>query len=220
MAYSFTAANLQYLTATGITSTALSPMTLACWARPYTDGRSAGTASQLISVQQAGTAQRNTLATILSPSSTFRCAANAVGAITNGAADTVVVASANSWSHFASVFTSSTSRTSYVAGGSPVTNTTDIGTQLSGDIVRIAVRFGVSLGTYGNGDICEVGVWSASLTAIEIASLACGVTCDLVRPQSLVFYAPLIRDLVDVRGGVILTNTNGATVSNHTRVYA
>jgi hypothetical protein len=40
-----------------------------------------------------------------------------------------------------------------------------------------------------------------------------------VRPQSLVFYAPLVRDLQDVRGGLTITNNNGATVAAHPRVY-
>lgn len=63
-------------------------------------------------------------------------------------------------------------------------------------------------------------MWNVALTAAEIASLADGMTCDKVRPQSLVFYAPLVRDLIDVTGGEIFTNTNGATVANHPRVYA
>ena len=47
-----------------------------------------------------------------------------------------------------------------------------------------------------NGRIAEVGIWNVALTAEEIASLAKGMTCDKVRPQSLVFYAPLVRNLV------------------------
>ncbi len=66
----------------------------------------------------------------------------------------------------------------------------------------------------------EVGIWNAALTAAEIASLANGMTCDKVRPQSLVFYAPLVRDLIDQKGGLTITNNNGATVANHPRVYA
>jgi hypothetical protein len=66
----------------------------------------------------------------------------------------------------------------------------------------------------------EVGIWNVALTAAEIASLAKGMTCDKVRPQSLVFYAPLIRNLQDVRGGLTITNNNTATVANHPRVYA
>jgi len=71
-----------------------------------------------------------------------------------------------------------------------------------------------------DGLIAEVGIWNAALTADEIASLAAGMTCDKVRPQSLVFYAPLVRDLVDVKGGLTITNNNTATVANHPRVYA
>ena len=71
-----------------------------------------------------------------------------------------------------------------------------------------------------DGSIAEVGIWSAALTAAEIASLAKGMTCDKVRPQSLVFYAPLVRDLVDAKGGLTITNNNTATVANHPRVYA
>jgi hypothetical protein len=66
----------------------------------------------------------------------------------------------------------------------------------------------------------EVGIWNAALTASEVASLAKGMTCDKVRPQSLVFYAPLVRDLQDQKGGLTITNNNGATVANHPRVYA
>ena len=68
--------------------------------------------------------------------------------------------------------------------------------------------------------IAEVGIWNAALSAAEIASLAKGMTCDKVRPQSLVFYAPLVRDLIDQKGGRAITNNNGATVANHPRVYA
>ena len=71
-----------------------------------------------------------------------------------------------------------------------------------------------------NGLIAEVGIWNAALTAAEIASLAKGMTCDKVRPQSLVFYAPLVRDLTDQKGGLAIANNNGATVANHPRVYA
>ncbi len=71
-----------------------------------------------------------------------------------------------------------------------------------------------------DGRIAEVGIWNAALTAEEIASLAKGMTCDKVRPQNLVFYAPLVRDLVDQKGGLTITNNNGATVADHPRVYA
>jgi hypothetical protein len=70
------------------------------------------------------------------------------------------------------------------------------------------------------GQIAEVGIWNVALTAAEIASLAKGMTCDKIRPQSLVYYAPLVRNLIDQKGDLTITNNNGATVANHTRVYA
>ncbi len=62
-------------------------------------------------------------------------------------------------------------------------------------------------------------MWQATLTAAEIASLSKGMTCDKIRPQSLVYYTPLIRDIQDLARGMTLTNTN-STVANHPRVYA
>ncbi len=70
------------------------------------------------------------------------------------------------------------------------------------------------------GQIAEVGIWNVALADAEIASLADGMTCDKVRPQSLVFYAPLVRELIDARGGLTITNNNAATVAAHTRVYS
>ena len=69
------------------------------------------------------------------------------------------------------------------------------------------------------GQIAEVGIWNVALTAAEIASLSKGMTCDKVRPESLVFYAPLVRDLIDAKGGLAITNNNGATVAPHPRIY-
>ena len=62
-------------------------------------------------------------------------------------------------------------------------------------------------------------MWQASLTAEEVSSLAKGMTCEKIRPQSLVFYTPLIREIQDLARGMTLTDTS-TTVSNHPRVYA
>ena len=71
-----------------------------------------------------------------------------------------------------------------------------------------------------DGQIAEAAMYNTELTAAEIASLAKGMTPDKIRPQSLVFYAPLVRDLIDQKGGLTITNNNGATVANQPRVYA
>ena len=107
------------------------------------------------------------------------------------------------------------------ANGVPGTAFSKVGSfQTSLDQFSIGALTRTPVVSYFAGDIAEVGIWNVALTADEIASLAKGTTCDQIRPQSLVFYAPLVRDLIDVKGGLALTNNNGATVSNHPRVYA
>ena len=129
--------------------------------------------------------------------------------------------STNSWNHGCAVFTSTTSRTIFLNGGSSATNSTNVTTNIN-TVDKTAIGcLGRSPNTaFFQGRVAEVGIWNAALTAAEVASLAKGMTCDKVRPQSLVFYAPIVRDLTDQKGGLTITNNNGATVANHTRVYA
>jgi hypothetical protein len=81
------------------------------------------------------------------------------------------------------------------------------------------VRAASAFTNYLNGSLAEVGIWNAALTAAEVLSLARGMSPSLIRPQSLTIYAPLVRDLIDKKSGLTITNNNGSTVSNHTRIY-
>ena len=126
--------------------------------------------------------------------------------------------SAGTWTHAAGVWSSLSSRTAYINGGSSGTNTSS---QNAITLTRAQIAANAAAATNRmNGLIAEVGIWNAALTDAEIASLAKGMTCDKIRPQSLVFYAPLVRDLIDQKGGLTITNNNSATVANHPRVYA
>jgi hypothetical protein len=137
-----------------------------------------------------------------------------------GVATTTAGYTANTWHHACGVFTSSTSRAVYLDGTNSGTNATNI-TPSGLDTTTIGSRFTQNTnGVFLNGLIAEVGIWNAALTAEEVASLAKGMTCDKIHPQNLVFYAPLVRDLIDQKGGRTITNNNGATVANHPRVYA
>ena len=69
-----------------------------------------------------------------------------------------------------------------------------------------------------DGRISEVGIWDAVLTASEIAQLAQRMKPMRVRPQNLQFYAPLVRELIDVRGGLAGAAT-GTSAADHPRVY-
>jgi hypothetical protein len=127
---------------------------------------------------------------------------------------------ANNWHHAAGVFLSRSSRTAYLDGTSGNANTALVGAPTSLNYVSVASAFaGGNWRGHFDGQIAEVGIWNAALTQPEIASLAKGMTCDKIRPQSLVFYAPLVRDLIDTKGGLTITNNNGATVANHPKVY-
>jgi hypothetical protein len=125
------------------------------------------------------------------------------------------------WQHGAAVFAANNSRTVYLDGGNSATNTVNNTATPTFTRIGIGIYFNATStpSSYLDGRLAEVGIWSAALTAAEVASLSKGMTCDKVRPQSLVFYAPLVRDLLDQKGGLVITNNNSATVSNHPRIY-
>ena len=213
MAYDFNGTT-QRLSVTSTPVTAV-PLTLACWFRP---GRVSSN-EVLLTVINASTGDRFALLPLGSLAGD-PLRANVLAGVNQGSADSTIGFSANSWQHGCGVFASNTSRTVYLDGGNSAVNTTSI--EPSGvNQIRVASRPLISVeGLFFDGQVAEVGIWNAALTAAEVASLAKGMTCDKVRPQNLVFYAPLIRDLIDAKGGLTITNNNGATVANHTRVYA
>jgi hypothetical protein len=74
-----------------------------------------------------------------------------------------------------------------------------------------------------NGSACCVALWDAALTAAECHSLNVGFSPRRIRPQSLMAYGPLVRDLQSVVNRMFFmesfTNTGSATVSDHPRAY-
>jgi hypothetical protein len=210
MAYRFTATSSQYLSA-GASVTAGSPVTIAYWVRP-TDTLAGN--FMHVSVGDSGSTHRIQM---------YRNSANFnIDSIATSTAGFFISSafSSGTWAHCACAFASNTSRTPYINGSASSTDTTNIGTQNAFNETLIAARRNVTAGVFGNDTIAEVGIWNVALTAAEVASLAKGMTCDKVRPQNLVFYAPLVRDLIDQKGGLTITNNNGATVATHPRVYA
>ena len=204
MAYAFTAASSQHLTTASAAATAR-PITIACWF--YT----ASTALQSC----VGNTDNAFNGVVL------RLNMQKVQASTGnlGALNGVTNYTTSAWQHGAGVW-SSTNRYVFLNGAQ---DASDAQSTLGGTptLVSIGSRFaGATAGIFMDGLIAEVGIWNVALTAAEIASLADGMTCDKVRPDSLVFYAPLVRDLIDYSGGLTITNNNSATVAVHPRVYA
>jgi hypothetical protein len=213
MAYNFAAASTRTLS-TASSPASGAPMTIAAWARPTTTGDMV-----ICSVGVSSAAHRNQLQ-LGQSATTLQINIFAIGASGTGQGTRTVTRGSSVWSHFAGVCDSATLRKAFIDGVAGTDNTTNCGSQNAANSIVVGARWNTTLGNYMTGDIAEVGVWDVALTADEIASLAKGMTCDKVRPQSLVFYAPLVRDLQDVRGGLTITNNNGATVANHPRVYA
>jgi hypothetical protein len=120
--------------------------------------------------------------------------------------------------HLAGVYTSSSVQSFINGSAGSIANHSLSFPSFNRISIGVVMRGGGQTG-YGALAASEIGFWNVALTASEIASLAAGFTPDQIRPQSLQFYTPLVNNLIDVRGGLAITNNNGASVANHPRVY-
>lgn len=208
MAYNFTRASSQYISGNS-PSVAVYPVTFSSWIYATNDTvamtimtwmQAASTLGFriLLAGQAAGDPIRGNLLTTV----------NYISQTTTGF-------TINTWHHICYVCSSSTSRTIYKDGGSSGTNTTDA-TPTSLTRLWIGGNGGADL---FDGYISDVALWSAALNTSEINSLAKGFSAKRIRPQSLEYYVPLVRNLYEYNSSTTLTNNNTATVTNHNRIY-
>lgn len=216
MAYVFVAASTQYLNTSTSPVSAL-PFTLFAHFYPTRN-----TVRENIFSPNVNSGTDNTLsmleydATVVGKPvrATYRVALSAVET-----ADSTTAPTQNAWNAAMAVFTSSSSRSIYLNGGNSATNSnTATGTPIY-DRVSIAALLRATAALYFDGRVAETAIWSVALNTSEMASLAKGFKPSRIRPQSLVFYAPLVRNLQDIKAGRAITNNNTATVGNHPRVY-
>jgi hypothetical protein len=216
MAYEFTSASSQYLEINTTIFKSQNKITLVGWV-----WRNASGSWQIIGPAKAASSRlyiapasdNNTYVGVENGSGTYGTTGN--------------VEAIQQWSHLAMVFdgtqTGNANRLKYFTNGTQKTlsfvGTIPSSTSSDANVETFHINRLQNASIIGNGRYAEVGVWHAALTAAEIASLAKGMTCDKVRPQSLVFSAPLVRELIDQKGGLTITNNNGATVANHPRIY-
>ena len=129
--------------------------------------------------------------------------------------------STGTWHHAAGVFATTSSRSVYLDGGGKGTNATS-STPSSLDATTIGAGYwdqAVNSSPF-SGSIAEAAIWNVALTDAEVAILATGVSPRSVRPESLVFYVPLVRDDdEDLVGGLSLTPINTPSISAHPRVF-
>lgn len=120
----------------------------------------------------------------------------------------------NTWHHICFVCSSSTSRIVYRDGTASAANTTN-------DTPTSLTRVLIGSNTVENFDgyISDVAIWSAALNTGEINSLTKGFCAKRIRPQSLEYYVPLVRNLYEYNSSIALTNNNTATAIAHNRIY-
>ena len=137
-----------------------------------------------------------------------------------GVASTSSAYSTNTWQALVGRFISDTSRNVTLDAFTGTNATSAPVTEASIDRLQIAcVTLSGAVQNAFDGRLAETAIWTENLNDDEVASLTKGFKPTRIRPQSLVFYAPLVRNLQDTRGGLALTNNNSATVADHPRVY-
>lgn len=106
--------------------------------------------------------------------------------------DTTTTQNYNAWNHGCIVATNSTDRAVFLNGGGKNTDTTSV--SFPSGIDRVSInRIGDSTpSSDGPAYLAEAAIWSVALTDDEVTILSKGYSPPFVRPQSLVFYAPVI----------------------------
>lgn len=212
MAFSFNGSN-QSISATGAPVLDV-PATLCCQVYPnnitsdsFILNVGASNSNAYIGISLEGTSTGDPVA------ATYRSAA----AVSGSAQKTGFVA--NAWQNVAGIFSAVNSRIVYLdalASSANTVNVPDLGTMA---LLGIGFLNRQTPALWSNSRIACAAMWSVVLTDDEITSLSKGFSPRRIRPQSLVFYAPLIRNLTDIKGALTLTNNNSATVADHPRVY-
>lgn len=224
MAYKFTASSSQALSIASAPATDY-PITMSAWIKVNTPVL-AGCVSLFRVDNNGDTRMLRLLSVSNGTNCNFRAQVINTASGTNSAfVETMSRANNSDWVCITAVFSSSSLRSIYYNGTKEGEDTVTValGAALQGMRIGSSVTafdFPFSNNLFSNADIADVGIWNVALTAEEIASLAKGVSCARIRPQSLKFHAPLMRDLIDTRGGLAITNNNAATVADHPRIFA
>jgi hypothetical protein len=214
MSYAFVSGSLQYIG--GSAPVSIAPCTLFAMSFPADNT----TGSAIVSLGNAVNAGGDYFFTALNGDVAgdpgrvgVVSAAPAVGVSASAASYNV-----SAWNSLVGVFQSTSSRAVALNGTTAAVNTTSV-TPTNINVVGIGAINRTAPASYASANIAECAIWDVALSAGEINSLTKGFKPSRIRPQSLVFYAPLLRELRDWRAGRALTNNNGATVTNHPRVY-
>jgi len=124
--------------------------------------------------------------------------------------------SANAWHHIAAVYRSTSSRDAYLDGGGKGSDTTTV---TPAPMSRTELGRVAGFATYLDGALAEVGVWNGALSDVEVRRLATGYAPPWIRPETLVFYAPLVAgEDFDPAGGLSLARSGSPGRRAHPRI--
>lgn len=98
--------------------------------------------------------------------------------------------SANTWHHACAVEAAEDDHRVFLDGGSKATNTTSK-TVTGSDRLTVGRNGDSSPDGEYDGRVAELVIWNAALTDAEVAALSGRISALLMRPDNLVFYAPL-----------------------------
>lgn len=195
----------------------IAKFTMACWIRPVSF--TTGSFPRLLAKESPGGYFMYFYA------GDGRVAIGVLGSIANYIVNTqtaLLSAGTNTWQHVAGywdgTFPGATSNAKIWINGTPATlalNNTGGGTRLSDTNASLTIG-NRSAGDRGlPGGFADAAIWSSELSNAEVAALAKGFSPKYIAPQSLEFYAPLVRDRTPVNlRFTVGTATNVSTVSH------
>jgi len=121
--------------------------------------------------------------------------------------------SANTWHHACGVEAANNDRRAFLDGGNKGLN---VATRAPSGADEVQIGQNARSTNDGDllGDVADAAIWNVALTDAEVAILAKGYSPLCVRPESLVFYMPLVRDIYDVIGAIAFTDFS-TTITDH-----
>jgi hypothetical protein len=121
--------------------------------------------------------------------------------------------------HLCAVKSSDTSHSIFRDGAGKVTNATSVAGSNKDRIALGAYWAASTASNFLTGQIAMAAFWQAALDDAEVTSLSRGFSPRRVRPQQLVFYAPMVRDVFSWVKAQLTFTDSGSTVSAHPRSY-
>lgn len=215
MALDFDGTN-DYIEATSAALTA-GPLTLAAWINVDTTGAaqrvlsiSSATGNDRWSLQVGATNVITMQVGTSTPSPTF------------AALSTTNTVTAGTWHHVAGSWNTTTGQPQQVwidgvKSGPTNSSRTPVAAELSRTLVG-STYISSALSQYMNGKVAEAAIWNAILSDTDVVSLSKGIKPTSIKPQNIVMYLPLVRDIVDTVESLSFTNS-GSVVSEHSRRY-